>query len=125
MAVKEVQRETHQIDAAGKPLGRLASQIATLLRGKHKPSFQPHIDGGDFVEIVNADQVKVTGGKATQKMYHRHSGHPGGLKSETYAERVARRGHEEVIQDAVYNMLPTNKLRAHMMKRLVFKKEQA
>lgn len=117
-----MEKQTHTIDATGKSLGRLASEIATLLRGKHKPSFQPHIDGGDFVEIENADQVVITGKKETDKVYYRHSGFPGGLKEQTYAERIAKEGHEGVLTDAVYNMLPKNKLRAHMMKRLTFKK---
>lgn len=121
MTQATIQREKHTIDATGKSLGRLASDIATLLRGKQKPSWQPHIDGGDFVEVENIDKVVVTGSKETQKMYYRHSGFPGGLKEQTYAERVAKSGHEGILEDAVYNMLPDNRTRQHIMKRLTFK----
>ena len=122
MATKTVvQRETHQIDAAGKPLGRLASQIAQLLRGKHKPTFQPHVDAGDLVEVTNVKQIKYTGNKLVGKTYYRHSGFPGGIKKATLKERLDRGQHEEVLRDAVYNMLPENKLRAPMMKRIIIK----
>lgn len=123
MANPTIQRENHKIDATGKSLGRLASDIAVLLRGKHKPSFQPHIDGGDFVEVENVDLLRVTGKKETDKMYYRHSEYPGGLKTATFKQRVsAENGFEDVLSDAVFNMLPNNRLRQHMMKRLTFKR---
>lgn len=118
---KTITREKHVIDAQGKVLGRLATEIATLLRGKHKVDFEPHIDGGDFVEIQNADQVKVTGNKFTQKVYYDHSGYPGGLK-ETSFKKMFTEKPEEVIRRAVWNMLPKNKLRAQSIKRLTFTK---
>lgn len=122
--MKTLERQKHVINAEGKSLGRLASEVAVLLRGKNKPGWQPHIDGGDFVEIENVEKIKVTGNKQDQKMYYHHSEYPGGLKEETYAERVSRKGHSQVVVDAVYNMLPDNKLRQHMMKRLTFKSGQ-
>jgi large subunit ribosomal protein L13 len=124
MKNKTLQREKHTVDASGKSLGRLASEIATLLRGKQKPSWQPHIDAGDFVEVENIDQLNITGNKAEQKMYYRHSEYPGGLKEASYATRVQNEGHSAVLSDAVYNMLPDNRLRQHMMKRLTFKKSE-
>lgn len=116
----EIPREKVTIDATGQSLGRLASEIGRLLRGKHKPSWVPHIDAGDFVNIINVDKLVVTGKKETDKIYYWHSGYPGGIKSATYAERVAKKGHETVLADAVKNMLPKNRLRPHMMKRLTF-----
>jgi len=106
---KEITRDWHVIDAAGVPLGRLASQVAQLLRGKHKPTFAPHLDTGDHVIVVNAEQVVLTGAKLDQKMYYRHSGYPGGLKSRTLEEMLERRP-EEVIRLAVKGMLPKNRL---------------
>ena len=123
MTQATIQRETHTIDATGKSLGRLASDIAVLLCGKQKPSWQPRIDGGDFVEVVNVDKVVVTGNKEQQKVYYRHSQYPGGLKEQTYAERVEKSGHQGVLEDAVNNMLPKNRTRQHLMKRLTFKNQ--
>ena len=120
MPQKEIQREKITIDAKDKSLGRLASEIAVLLRGKHKPSWTPNIDGGDYVNVVNVDQLKVTGKKASDKAYYWHSEYPGGIKSATFSERVAKHGYSSVLLDAVYNMLPNNKLRKPMMKRLTF-----
>lgn len=123
---KTVERTTHQIDATGQSLGRLASGVATLLRGKHKPSFEPHLDQGDFVEVINVDQVVVTGNKAEDKMYYRHSEYPGGLKEINFRTRAAKdNGYEDIVSDAVYNMLPSNKLRKPQMKRLTFKRSES
>jgi large subunit ribosomal protein L13 len=97
------------VDAAGKTLGRLATQIADLLRGKGKPTFTPHVDVGDFVVVVNAEKIRVTGNKLAAKRYYRHSGYPGGLRSRTLAEQLERRP-EEVIRRAVRGMLPRNRL---------------
>jgi len=125
MATKTLQRETHTLDATDQSLGRLASEIAKLLRGKHVPSWVPHIDAGGFVEVINAKNIKFTGKKMTDKIYYRHSQHPGGLKQETLEHRIERKGYGTVLEDAVYNMLPKNRLRQHMMKRLTIKDEQA
>jgi large subunit ribosomal protein L13 len=97
------------VDAAGKTLGRLATQIADLLRGKGKPTYTPHVDVGDFVVIVNAEKIRVTGNKLAAKRYYRHSGYPGGLRSRTLAEMLERRP-EEVIRKAVRGMLPRSRL---------------
>ena len=113
----EIEREWHGIDAAGQVLGRLATEVARLLMGKHKPIFSRHLDSGDFVVIVNADKVRVTGDKAKQKLYYRHSGYPGGLKSVTL-EKVLKTRPAWVIEHAVRGMLPKNRLRAGMLKRL-------
>ncbi len=105
------------LDAKGQSLGRLASTAATLLRGKHKPTFTPHVDTGDFVVIVNAGQVKVTGAKADDKMYYNHSGYPGGLREESFRHLSARRP-ETPIRLAVKGMLPKNVLGRQMIKKL-------
>jgi large subunit ribosomal protein L13 len=97
------------VDAEGQTLGRLATQIADALRGKRKPTYTPHIDTGDFVVVVNAEKIAVTGSKRTEKMYYRHSGYPGGLKSRTLNDMLERRP-EEVIRLAVKGMLPRNRL---------------
>src|ERR687885_2080084 len=97
------------VDAAGKTLGRLATQVADLLRGKRKPQYTPHCDVGDFVIVVNAEKVAVTGNKRAEKLYYRHSGYPGGLRSRTLQEMLDRRP-EEVIRRAVKGMLPRNRL---------------
>ena len=97
------------VDAAGQTLGRLATQIADTLRGKGKPEYTPHVDSGDFVIVVNAEKIHVTGNKLDQKMYHRHSGYPGGLRSRTLREQLERRP-TEVVRKAVKGMLPKNKL---------------
>jgi large subunit ribosomal protein L13 len=102
---KEITRQWHVIDAAGVPLGRLASQVAQLLRGKHKPTFAPHMDGGDHVIVVNAEQVVLTGNKLDQKFYYRHSGYPGGFRAIRARDEMARRP-VRVIERAVKGMLP-------------------
>jgi large subunit ribosomal protein L13 len=111
------EREWLLVDAAGKTLGRLATQIADLLRGKRKPEYTPHIDTGDFVVVVNAREVAVTGRKREDKVYHRHSGYPGGLRSRTFEQMMDRRP-EEVIRLAVKGMLPRNRLARQQLRKL-------
>ena len=113
----DIKREWHVIDASGKVLGRLATQVASLLMGKHKPIFCRHLDVGDYVVIINAEKIRVTGNKDKQKLYYRHSGYPGGLKS-TSLERMMQTHPTRVIEHAVKGMLPHNRLEAKMMKRL-------
>ncbi len=113
----EIEREWHVINASDKILGRLATQVANLLMGKHKPIFCRNLDTGDFVVIINADKVRVTGNKAKQKLYYRHSGYPGGLKSVTL-EKMMQTHPTRVIEHAVKGMLPHNRLGAKMVKKL-------
>ena len=113
----ELQHEWYVIDATDVVLGRLASQAATLLRGKHKPTFAPHVDGGDFVIIINADKVALTGNKLKQKHAYRHSGYPGGLKATTYAE-LLETDPRRAVEKAVKGMLPHNKLGRQVIKKL-------
>ena len=105
----EITRAWHIIDATDVVLGRLACQTAILLRGKHKPTFAPHVDGGDFVIIINAEKVALTGAKLAQKKAYHHSGHPGGLKSTSYTELLAK-SPEKAVEKAVRGMLPKNTL---------------
>jgi large subunit ribosomal protein L13 len=111
------QRDWLVIDARGKTLGRLATQIADVLRGKRKPEYTPHIDTGDFVVVVNAREIEVTGNKRETKLYHRHSGYPGGLRTRTLEEMLERRP-EEVIRKAVKGMLPRNRLARQQLRKL-------
>jgi large subunit ribosomal protein L13 len=111
------QRDWYVVDADGKTLGRLATQIADTLRGKRKPEYTPHVDTGDFVVVVNADKVRVTGDKRNAKLYHRHSGYPGGLRTRTLGEMLERRP-EEVIRLAVRGMLPRNRLARQQLRKL-------
>ena len=113
----EVKRDWFVVDATDLVLGRLASAIAHRLRGKHKTIYTPHVDTGDYIVVVNADKIKVTGTKVNNKLYHRHSGYPGGFKSETLAELLARRP-EEVIRRAVKGMLPRNRLGVQQLRKL-------
>lgn len=113
----EIQREWQLVDADGQILGRLATQIASLLRGKHKPTFTPHVDNGDFVVVVNAEKIQVTGNKPDQKMYYRYSGYPGGLKAVSYRQ-MHQRHPERLIKFAVKGMLPKNRLGRKLMKKL-------
>ena len=116
----EVTRSWHVIDATDVVLGRLASQTAILLRGKHKPTFAPHVDVGDFVIIINADKVALTGAKVEQKKAYRHSGFPGGLTSQSYTELLAK-SPEKAVEKAVRGMLPKNTLgRAQLSKLKVY-----
>ena len=113
----EISREWVVMDAADQVLGRLATEVARILRGKHKPGFTPHLDTGDFVVVVNAERVKLTGAKLDDKVYYRHSGRPGSLKSETARERLDKHP-ERVIQAAVWGMLPKNRLGRKLLKKL-------
>ena len=113
----EVSRDWVVFDASGKILGRFATKIADKLRGKDKPTFTPHLDGGDFVVVINADKVKVTGNKAEQKKYYKHSLYPGGLKEKSYKE-VLESTPERIIENAVKGMLPKNKLGKSIIKKL-------
>ena len=113
----EVTREWYLVDAEGKTLGRLATQIADTLRGKRKPQFTPHVDTGDFVIVVNAEKIQVTGNKLDQKRYYRHSGYPGGLRSRTLREQLERRP-TEVLRVAVKGMLPKNRLARQQITKL-------
>ncbi|MDP9144248.1 MAG: 50S ribosomal protein L13 [Actinomycetota bacterium] len=113
----DIERTWLVVDATDLPLGRLASGVATLLRGKHKPSYAPHVDGGDFVIVVNAEKVAVTSGKSQTKIYYRHSGYPGGIKAETF-DSLRERRPEAIIERAVKGMLPKNKLGRQMGRKL-------
>jgi large subunit ribosomal protein L13 len=112
-----VQRDWYVVDAEGKTLGRLAAALAYRLRGKHKPVFTPHVDTGDFVVVVNAEKIRVTGDKLAQKTYYRHSGYPGGIKSRTLGEMLERKP-EDVIRKAVKGMLPRNRLARQQLTKL-------
>ncbi len=113
----EIERQWHLVDAEGQTLGRLATRIADTLRGKDKPQFTPHVDTGDFVVVVNAEKVAVTGKKLDDKRYYRHSGYPGGLRSRSLREQLDRRP-EEVIRMAVKGMLPRNRLGRAQLRKL-------
>ncbi len=113
----EVSRDWFVVDASDKTLGRLASEIAHRLRGKHKAEYTPHVDTGDYIVVVNAEKVRVTGAKATDKIYHHHTGYPGGLKSVSF-EKLIQKAPERVIQGAVKGMLPRNPLGRAMFKKL-------
>ncbi len=107
--VNEIERDWYVVDAADQRLGRLATEIAQVLRGKKKPNYAPHMDTGDFVVVINAEKVAVTGNKSSQKLYHRHSGRPGGMKTETF-EQLQARIPERIVEKAVKGMLPKNSL---------------
>ncbi|HRW04347.1 MAG TPA: 50S ribosomal protein L13 [Caldilineaceae bacterium] len=113
----KAQREWWVVDATGQTLGRLASQIATVLRGKHKPTFSPHVDGGDFVIVTNCDKINVTGNKLDSVRYYRHSRYPGGLKSRSMREQLDR-FPDRVIYEAVKGMMPKTRLGRAQMKKL-------
>ena len=116
----EIERDWHLVDAEGLVLGRMASEVARLLRGKHKPTFTPHLDTGDHVVIVNADKVVLTAGKADSKLVHRHSGYPGGLRSQTYGAKLALRP-DQAVRDTIRGMLPKTRLgRAQIRKLKVY-----
>ncbi len=114
---EEVKREWWVVDAEGQTLGRLASRVAAILRGKHKPYYTPHVDCGDYVIVVNAEKIRVTGRKLDQKIYYRHSGYPGGLYQRTLREMLQKHP-ERVIELAVKRMLPKNRLGRKMFKKL-------
>jgi large subunit ribosomal protein L13 len=113
----DVEREWFVVDATDLPLGRLASEVAQILRGKHKPTYAPHVDVGDHVIVVNAEQVAVTSGKSQSKIYYQHSGFPGGIKAESFEELRERRP-EAIVERAVRGMLPKTKLGRQMLRKL-------
>lgn len=115
--LQDIKRDWHVIDVSGKTLGRVASEVAQLLKGKHKPIYAPHLDTGDYVVVLNAAKVRVTGKKAKQKIYYRHSGYPGGLKSTSFAKMIETYP-TRVIEYAVKGMLPHNRLGRAMLKKL-------
>ena len=115
--VEDIEKRWYLVDAEGKVLGRLASKIARILSGKNKPIYTPHLDVGDFVVVINAEKVRVTGGKEKKKIYYHHSGYPGGLKSWTY-EKLLKKDPSRIIRKAVQGMLPKNKLGRRMLKKL-------
>ena len=114
---KDIKRSWHHVDATGKIVGRLASEVATVLMGKNKAQFVPYMDNGDFVVITNASKITISGKKGEQKNYYRHSGYPGGLKTESFNHFLERRP-EEVVRHAIKGMLPKNKLGRRMIKKL-------
>ena len=114
---ESVTREWYVVDATGKTLGRLSTEIANRLRGKHKPEFTPHVDTGDYIVVVNAEKVKVTGNKTTDKVYHHHTGYPGGIKSIPF-DQLIDKAPERIIEKAVKGMMPKNKLSRSMMTKL-------
>lgn len=114
---QDIQRDWHVVDAQGQTLGRVASQIATILRGKHKPIYTPHVDCGDYVIVINAEKIHVTGRKMTQKKYYRHSGYPGGLKEFALRDQL-QKFPARVLEAAVRGMLPKNRLGRRMFKKL-------
>ncbi len=112
-----VKRDWYVVDAEGKTLGRMAAEIASRLRGKHKPEYTPHVDTGDYIVVINAEKVRVTGNKAKKKIYHSHTGFPGGLKSMSF-EKLIEKAPERTIQSAVKGMLPKGPLGRAMFKKL-------
>lgn len=114
---EEVERQWYVVDATGKTLGRLATRIAEILRGKHKTTFTPHVDTGDFVIVINAEKIHLTGNKWEQKKYYHHSGYPGGIKETTY-EKLVEKKPEFIIEKAVKGMIPHNKLGRQIIKKL-------
>ncbi len=114
------ERKTYTVDVGGKPLGRAASEIATLLIGKNEENYQPHVDGGSFVVVENIEKIKLTGKKKDEKIYYRHTGYPGGLKEIPY-KKLLERSRGAALKKAVYGMLPKNKLRTERIKRLSVK----
>ena len=117
VGAKDIEREWCLVNAEGKTLGRLASEIANVLRGKHKPIYTPHLDCGDYVIVINADKVRVTGRKLDQKVYYHHSGYPGGIKSISLRDQLQKHP-ERVLEAAVRGMLPKNALGRKMMRKL-------
>ena len=113
----EVERDWYLVDASGKTLGRLASEIARRLRGKHKPVYTPHVDTGDYIVVINAEKIHVSGNKVTDKKYFRHSGYPGGIKEANFTQMIERHP-EKVLELAVKGMLPRNPLGRAMFKKL-------
>lgn len=118
MRAEDVRRSWFVVDAEDKTLGRLATEVARRLRGKHKPEYTPHVDTGDYIVVVNAEKVRVTGSKTTDKIYYRHSGYPGGIKARSFEQLRDGRHPERIIETAVKGMLPRNPLGRSMLKKL-------
>jgi len=116
-SVDSIDRQWYLVDAENQTLGRLASEVASVLRGKNKPTYTPHLDTGDFVIVINADKIRVSGNKPTQKLYRRHSGRPGGMKTETFAHLQARIP-ERIVEKAIKGMLPHNALGRQLFRKL-------
>ena len=116
-SIDSLDRQWYLVDAENQTLGRLASEVASVLRGKNKPSFTPHLDTGDFVIVINVDKIQVSGNKASQKLYRRHSGRPGGMKTETFAHLQARLP-ERIVEKAIKGMLPHNALGRQLFRKL-------
>ena len=114
---ESISQEWYVVDATNKTLGRLSTAIANRLRGKHKPEYTPHVDTGDYIVVVNAEKVRVTGNKTTDKIYHHHTGYPGGIKSITF-DKLIDKAPEQVIEKAVKRMMPKNKLSRSMLSKL-------
>lgn len=114
---EEIERQWYVVDATGKTLGRLATKVADILRGKHKPIYTPHVDTGDYVIVINAEKIELTGKKWDQKKYYRHSGYPGGLKEITY-DKLLKKNPEFIIEKAVRGMIPHNRLGRQIIKKL-------
>ncbi|MCK4272811.1 50S ribosomal protein L13 [bacterium] len=117
LKASQIERKWYLVDAQGKVLGRLATELASVLRGKRKPTYTPHLDNGDNVVVINAEKVMVTGKKREQKLYYHHTGYPGGLRTNTFAELQARKP-EQIVKLAVKGMLPHNRLGRKMLKKL-------
>ena len=115
--IDSIERQWYLVDAENQTLGRLATEVAAVLRGKNNPNFTPHLDTGDFVVVVNADKIRVTGNKPTQKLYRRHSGRPGGMKTETF-QALQERIPERIVEKAIKGMLPHNALGRQMFRKL-------
>ena len=116
-SIDSIERQWFLVDAENQTLGRLATEVASVLRGKNKPSFTPHLDTGDFVVVVNADKIRVSGNKANQKLYRRHSGRPGGMKVETF-QALQERLPERIVEKAIKGMLPHNALGRQLFRKL-------
>jgi large subunit ribosomal protein L13 len=116
-SIDSLDRQWYLVDAENQTLGRLASEVASVLRGKNKPCYTPHLDAGDFVIVINADKIRVSGNKPTQKLYRRHSGRPGGMKTETFAHLQARIP-ERIVEKAIKGMLPHNALGRQLFRKL-------
>ena len=114
---EEIERQWYVVDATGQTLGRLATKVADILRGKHKPIYTPHVDTGDYVIVINAEKIELTGKKWEQKKYYRHSGYPGGLKEITY-DKLLKKNPEFIIEKAVRGMIPHNRLGRQIIKKL-------
>lgn len=120
--MKNIERKYHLFDLKEKAMGRIATQVAKILAGRNKVDYTPHIDGGDSVVIINSDTLLVSGGKETKKLYHKYSGYPGGIKTLTL-EEMRKKDSRKIIREAVYGMLPKNKLRDRMIKRFFIYKD--